>query len=46
MSDAENAWVHALVDVLQRESELLERLRYRFVGLELVLATREVRFWA
>lgn len=46
MSDAENAWVHALVNALQRERELLERLRYRFVGLELVLATREVRFLA
>lgn len=46
MSDGENAWVHALVDVLQRERELLERLRFRFVGLELMLAAREVRFLA
>lgn len=37
-----------LVEVLQRERDLLERLRFRFVGLQLVLDALEVRYldWA
>ncbi len=37
-----------LVEVLQRERDLLERLRFRFVGLGLMLDAAEVRFldWA
>lgn len=37
-----------LADVLQRQRELLEQLRYRFVSLELLVEARETRFlgWA
>lgn len=37
-----------VVEALQRERALLERLRFRFVGLELMVAATEVRFldWA
>lgn len=37
-----------LVEVLRRERDLLERLRFRFVGLELMVEATEVRFldWA
>lgn len=40
--------VEDVVEVLQRERDLLERLRFRFVSLELLLAAAEVRFldWA
>ncbi len=36
--------VDELVEVLQRERDLLERLRFRFVGLGLMLDAAEVRF--
>ncbi|HEU5150250.1 MAG TPA: hypothetical protein VFU19_07120 [Iamia sp.] len=34
-----------LVEVLQKERDRLEQLRYRFVALGLLLDAREVRFW-
>jgi len=37
--------VEQLVEVLQKERDRLEQLRYRFVALELLLVAREVRFW-
>jgi hypothetical protein len=37
--------VEQLVDVLQKERDRLEQLRYRFVALGLMLDAREVRFW-
>lgn len=37
--------VEQLVEVLQKERDRLEQLRYRFVALGLLLDAREVRFW-
>jgi hypothetical protein len=37
--------VHQLVEVLQKERDRLEQLRYRFVALGLLLDAREVRYW-
>ncbi len=37
--------VEQLVEVLQKERDRLEQLRYRFVTLGLLLDAREVRFW-
>lgn len=40
-----DAPVEQLVEVLQKERDRLEQLRYRFVSLGLLLDAREVRFW-
>lgn len=37
--------VEQLAEVLQKERDRLEQLRYRFVALGLLLDAREVRFW-
>lgn len=37
--------VEQLTEVLQKERDRLEQLRYRFVALGLALDAREVRFW-
>lgn len=37
--------VEQLVEVLQKERDRLEQLRYRFVALGLLLDAREVRYW-
>lgn len=37
--------VEQLIEVLQKERDRLEQLRYRFVTLGLLLDAREVRFW-
>ena len=37
--------VEQLIEVLQKERDRLEQLRYRFVALGLLLDAREVRFW-
>lgn len=37
--------IEQLVEVLQKERDRLEQLRYRFVSLGLLLDAREVRFW-
>lgn len=41
----EDARLEQLVEVLQKERDRLEQLRYRFVALELLIDAREVRFW-
>ncbi|QYG90983.1 hypothetical protein HC251_00065 [Iamia sp. SCSIO 61187] len=40
-----DAHLEQLVEVLQKERDRLEQLRYRFVALELLIDAREVRFW-
>ncbi len=48
MSGRSSYRVDALIDVIQRQRGLLERLRYRYVALELMIDAGEVRFldWA
>lgn len=41
----EDAHLEQLVEVLQKERDRLEQLRYRFVAVELLIDAREVRFW-
>jgi len=46
MTDSGTHGIEDLADLLQRERGLLEKLRYRFVALELLIDAREVRFLA
>lgn len=45
MTQREERAVDDLVGALQRERDRLEHLRFRFVTLDLLLRTREARFW-